>query len=618
MPGAMSGHPFLYDMYIMNRILIIILLLTCTVSHAQPPETVQHLGSTITTYGRKIISDKGSIWLTGEFNGELITDTQTDLTSALPTVFVARYSVEGIREHLSMIENESQVRSAATDENGTLWLLTGTDGNEKLHSISPEGVLSVPVSLTEHTDLILKDFVLLDHTLYLCGNSGEQYFLAAYSMSGEQLWKISESEYASASAEKIATDGTDIILAGTCRGTMTGDTNLFASRFNTSGKKLWTCPIIGTGNESLSDMACMNNGKIALSGSTTSKELTIGSSVQATTSAGVQHALCILLNPDGSYSSIYTAGGTSTSKNTMINALYINDNDEIYAGGYCTGKVVFNPSGDNRYNLPDKGAKDAFLIKLSPENRVLNVKRFGNKTEEEITDLLFMPDADETRLFILTNFKEADEYGITYHTTNLTLSGTTAFPLDATGTGNNIALTSYPHIRIFTDHVIPAQEDIAYRNCIYHRGGSRKVTYQLLSGNLPAGISLSVQGDLSGIPLENGSFPLTIQGTDELGDTSVSSCTLQIASNGGTGFTKAEESNLQIYPNPVENEFFIEGITGAPQIRLQIISAQGQLMQDRKLTSLSEAINVSDLPQGIYIIRCISEQNIRSQKIIKK
>lgn len=157
MPGAMSGHPFLYDIYIMNRILIIILLLTCTVSHAQPPETVQHLGSTITTYGRKIISDKGSIWLTGEFNGELITDTQTDLTSALPTVFVARYSVEGIREHLSMIENESQVRSAVTDENGTLWLLTGTDGNEKLYSISPKGVLSAPMSFAEHMDLILKD-----------------------------------------------------------------------------------------------------------------------------------------------------------------------------------------------------------------------------------------------------------------------------------------------------------------------------------------------------------------------------------------------------------------------------------------------------------------------------
>ena len=90
MPGAMSGHPFLYDMYIMNRILIIILLLTCTVSHAQPPETVQHLGSTITTYGRKIISDKGSIWLTGEFNGELITDTQTDLTSVLRSPLFGR------------------------------------------------------------------------------------------------------------------------------------------------------------------------------------------------------------------------------------------------------------------------------------------------------------------------------------------------------------------------------------------------------------------------------------------------------------------------------------------------------------------------------------------------
>lgn len=618
MPGAISGYPFLYDMYIMNRILIIILLLISTISYAQPPKTVQHLGSTITAYGRKIIQAKGSIWLTGEFGGKLFSDTQTDLESALPTVFVARYSAEGIREHLSMIENESQVKSAAADENGTLWLLTGTDGNEKLYSISQEGVLSAPVLFTEHTDLILKDFVLLNQTLYLCGNSREQYFLAAYSMSGKQLWKISESEYTSASAEKIVTDGTDIILAGTRRGTMAGNTNLFANRFNTSGKKLWTCPIIGTGNESLSDMACLNNGKIVLSGSTTSKELTIGSSVQATTSAGVQHALCILLNPDGSYSSIYTAGGTSIGKNAMINALYINDNDEIYAGGYCTGKVIFNPSGDNRYNLPDKGAKDAFLIKLSPESRTLNVKRFGSKTEEEITDLLFMPDVDETRLFILSNFKEADEYGITYYTTNLSLSGTTAFPLDATGTGNNIALTSYPHIRIFTDHVIPAQENIAYRNCIYHRGGSRKVTYQMLTGNLPAGISLSAQGDLSGIPLENGSFPLTIQGTDELGDTSVSSCTLQIAPNDGSGITKAEESSLQIYPNPVENEFFIKGITGTTQIRLQIISVQGQLMQDHKLTCLSEAINVSDLPQGIYIIRCISEQNIRSQKIIKK
>jgi len=67
------------------------------------------------------------------------------------------------------------------------------------------------------------------------------------------------------------------------------------------------------------------------------------------------------------------------------------------------GKVIFNPSGDNRYNLPDKGAKDAFIVKLSSENQVLNVKRFGNKTDEEITDLLFIPDTKEYRLFMPTN-----------------------------------------------------------------------------------------------------------------------------------------------------------------------------------------------------------------------
>lgn len=195
------------------------------------------------------------------------------------------------------------------------------------------------------------------------------------------------------------------------------------------------------------------------------------------------------------------------------------------------GKVIFNPSGDNRYNLPDKGAKDAFIVKLSSENQVLNVKRFGNKTDEEITDLLFIPDAKEYRLFTLTNFKEANEYGTIYNTTNLTLSGTATFPLEAIGSGNNVVLASYAHIRIFTNHVIPAQEGVSYHNCVYHRGGSRKVTYQLLSGNLPSGMHFSSQGDLSGTPSESGSFPLAIRGTDELGDSSDSACILQVESN---------------------------------------------------------------------------------------
>ncbi len=619
MPGTIKVRAFFpYDTCIMNKILIITLLSICSVSYAQQPEAVYHFGSTTHAYGRKMVADGHHIWLTGEFNRELISDTQTELTSESPSVFVARYSTGGIRECLLTIENEPQVKSATLDKNGTLWLLTGTDGSEKLYSVSPEGVVSSPVLLEKSTGFILQDFVLLDQNIYLCGNSKDKYLLAAYTMSGEQIWQVLGDEPISASGEKIKTDGTDIILSGTYKDTETNNTDLFVSRFNTSGSKLWSSKITGTGEESISDMACLSDSKLVLSGSTTSRELSIGSSAQVTTSTGVQHALCIILNPDGSYSSMYTAGGTSTGKNTMINTLYINENDEIYAGGYCMGKVIFNPSGDNRYNLPDKGAKDAFLIKLSSEGKVLNAKRFGGKTEEEITDMLFASNAEEYRLFTLTNFKEANEYGTVYTATNLALSGTAAFPLEAIGSGNNIVLGSYAQVRIFTNHVIPAQEGVFYRNCIYHRGGSRKVTYQLVSGNLPSGMYLSSQGDLSGIPSECGSFPLSIQGTDELGDSDKSSCTLQVEPNGEVGFAEAETDELQIYPNPIEDEFFIKGITGTDRIRLQIISMQGQLRVDRILENTSEAIRISGLPQGIYIIKCISEQNIRSQKIIKK
>ena len=617
MPGTTEFRVFFpYDMYIMNKILIIIILSICTVSYAQQPETVHHFGSIATAYGRQIIAGGNNIWLTGEFSGELISNTETGLMSELPAIFAARYSAQGIRECLIRIENESQVKSAVSDETGVLWLLTGNDGNEKLYSVSPEGVVSSPVLFEKSTDFIIQDFILFNQTVYLCGDSEEKCFLAAYTLSGKQLWYSAEEGYLSASGKKIETDGTDIILAGTYQGTATNNTDIFVSRFNTSGEKKWTCPITGAGNETISDIACLSDGKLILSGSTTSQQLSIGSSTQTTTSTGTQHALCIMLNPDGSYSSIYTAGGTSTGKNTAINTLYVNDNDEIYAGGYCMGKVIFNPSGDNRYNLPDKGAKDAFIVKLSSENQVLNVKRFGNKTDEEITDLLFIPDAKEYRLFTLTNFKEANEYGTIYNTTNLTLSGTATFPLETIGSGNNVVLASYAHIRIFTNHVIPAQEGVSYHNCVYHRGGSRKVTYQLLSGDLPSGMHFSSQGDLSGTPSESGSFPLAIRGTDELGDSSDSACILQVESNGGVGWAEAEESRFQVYPNPVEDKFFIKGLTG--KVRLQVISTQGQLMVDHILQDTSEAIHISHFPQGVYIIKCISEQSILSKKIIKK
>ncbi len=617
MPGTTEFRVFFpYDMYIMNKILIIIILSICTVSYAQQPETVHHFGSITTAYGRQIVPDGDNIWLTGEFSGELISNTETGLMSGLPAIFAARYSVQGIRECLIKIENESQVKSAVSDEAGVLWLLTGNDGNEKLYSVSPEGVVSSSVSFERNTSFIILDFALFNQTVYLCGSSEEKCFVAAYTLSGKQLWYSAEEDYLSASGKKIEIDGTDIIIAGEYQETATKHTNIFVSRYNTSGKKKWTCPIIGAGNETISDIACLSDGKLILSGSTTSQQLSIGSSTQTTTSTGTQHALCIILNPDGSYSSIYTAGGTSTGKNTAINTLYVNDNDEIYAGGYCMGKVIFNPSGDNRYNLPDKGAKDAFIVKLSSENQVLNVKRFGNKTDEEITDLLFIPDAKEHRIFTLTNFKEANEYGTIYNTTNLTLAGTTAFPLEAIGSGNNVVLASYAHIRIFTNHVIPAQEGVSYHNCIYHRGGSRKVTYQLLSGHLPSGMYFSSQGDLSGTPSESGSFPLAIRGTDELGDSSESACMLQVESNGGVGYAETEETRFQVYPNPVEDEFFIKGLT--EKIRLQIISVQGQLMVDHTLQDTSEAVHISHLPQGVYIIKCISEQSILSKKIIKK
>jgi len=62
-------------------------------------------------------------------------------------------------------------------------------------------------------------------------------------------------------------------------------------------------------------------------------------------------------------------------------------------------------------------------------------------------------------------------------------------------------------------------------------GGIAAVTYAITSGLLPAGMSLSPAGLLSGIPAQTGSFPITITATDSNGCAGSSGYTLSIGIN---------------------------------------------------------------------------------------
>ena len=79
---------------------------------------------------------------------------------------------------------------------------------------------------------------------------------------------------------------------------------------------------------------------------------------------------------------------------------------------------------------------------------------------------------------------------------------------------------------------------------------------------------------------------------------------LPIEENGGSGEEEAVDivsvANINIYPNPVNSYFYIEGVADGEPI--EIFSIDGRMVADFKYNG--DAINVTNLPAGMYVLRC--------------
>ena len=76
----------------------------------------------------------------------------------------------------------------------------------------------------------------------------------------------------------------------------------------------------------------------------------------------------------------------------------------------------------------------------------------------------------------------------------------------------------------------------------------------------------------------------------------------------------SDRKAIKIYPNPVSNHFVIE--TNATEIeQVELIDATGRLM--RSILNIKNAVDISDLPKGIYFIKLKTEGQTVVEKLIK-
>ncbi|NEU70985.1 hypothetical protein GK091_29280, partial [Spirosoma agri] len=145
----------------------------------------------------------------------------------------------------------------------------------------------------------------------------------------------------------------------------------------------------------------------------------------------------------------------------------------------------------------------------------------------------------------------------TYSVTGANASGcvsttsTTVISNTATVTVSNPATTT-------------ATAGTAFSQTFTASGGATPYSFSLVSGSLPAGLSLSAAGVLSGTPTQSSSFPLTIRATDANGCSGVSATyTLTIVNSTPTIADFAASPNAVCVGNPITFTATVGNVTGS-------------------------------------------------------
>lgn len=79
------------------------------------------------------------------------------------------------------------------------------------------------------------------------------------------------------------------------------------------------------------------------------------------------------------------------------------------------------------------------------------------------------------------------------------------------------------------------------------------------------------------------------------------------------------ESKFSTYPNPAKNVINVSNSTDALITAIEMTDINGRIVKNVKFSNVSEAqVSVSDLAQGVYMMKIVSDKGIATKKVIKE
>lgn len=266
--------------------------------------------------------------------------------------------------------------------------------------------------------------------------------------------------------------------------------------------------------------------------------------------------------------------------NESVSAIAIDSDKNVYATGYFSGAVNFDP-GNATMSLTSNGNDDAFICKLDANGDLIWAKRLGGTLQDFARDLKI----DATgNLNVAGYFEQTVDFDLGTGTYELTAAGLKDGFLLQMNTDADL-ISAYTFGGLGNDSF--SSFDIDALGSLYGCGYfSQTVDFD----PEVAVVNLSATGNLDGFVMKLNPNVLGIQQPQS---------------------TKA----LKLYPNPTADYFQIGVANNTEIIKMIVTDVHGRIL---KTFANQPKYEISDLPTGVYFVQAYMPNGRFVQKLVKE
>jgi hypothetical protein len=415
---------------------------------------------------------------------------------------------------------------------------------------------------------------------YTLTNAGyENIMFAKYDAGGNVLWAKSAGGTGVDFLYAIACDASgNVYLTGEFRSPViifgadtlrrVGAGDVFLAKYDASGNALWARSAGGTDFERADDVSLDASGNAYITGIFNSSVITFGSFTL--TKVGIGNVFVVKYDADGNVIWAKSAQGSEYDYGYSVAP---DASGNVYVTGSFGSPVITFDSD----TLKTEGSSNIFLVKYNSGGNV----QWAKSAHGYGPDLAYSVALDVSGNPYVTGWFDSPE--ITFGSYTLTNKG-----------NRDGFVAKYD----FNGTVLWAK---SFGGTSYDEG---------VSVALDAPGNACVTGYFYSSPIAFGSDKLTNKGSGDMFLAKLSS---------PTGINEVEKSmNISIFPNPSTDKITIETPAEKEGSTITIANIRGQVLLKHKANKSITTIDVSTLPDGIYIVKMVNKNRVHVGKFIKR